>query len=154
VVTLVSQANAQDDKWSVLATTGLAIPVLDNGVGLHIGVNPSVRLTSRISAEGQLSYIYSRVNSAFLTGETNTTNAINALLGARLYLNGEDKRNRLFVNFLLGVNYVTESMDGSQVDKVLGRGVSTGLFLSCARFTVGLTIDTPAHFVLKAGYSF
>jgi hypothetical protein len=151
---LITTIAAQDRTLSVLATVGVTTPILDSGLGLHVGLQPSIPLTDRLSAEGQVSYRYSRVDATFLSGETGTDFAINTLLGARYYLNGEDKRSRFFINALCGVIYANEDIDSRPTDPTIGVGFSTGLFVCRRKLTLGLSFESQQHLVLKGGYSF
>ncbi len=43
---------------NVAATVGIANPILDNGFGIQVGVNPSFELTEYFSLESQFSLIH------------------------------------------------------------------------------------------------
>jgi hypothetical protein len=154
MVGFVNYAKAQDQKFSALATIGVSSPILDNGIGFHLGLNPCLRLTERISAEGQISYIYSKIGSSFLKGEQGYFNSINTLAGGRLYFNSGEKKNRFFFNLLVGLNYKKEEENNIEKDGEANLGFSSGVFMDLSRITLGLTYDTPQNLILKLGYSF
>jgi len=45
---------AQDNKFSNTAILGVGTPILDNGIGFHIGYNPSLSVHEYFAVEGQL----------------------------------------------------------------------------------------------------
>lgn len=154
MVGFVIHTKAQDRKFSTLTTIGITAPILDNGIGFHLGLNPYLRITERLSAEGQISYIYTKTSSSFLSGNTGSINSINTLVGGRFYLNSEDKKTRFFFNLLAGLNYRKEEENDIAKDAELNLGFSGGLFMDLSKITLGLTYDTPQNLVLKLGYSF
>lgn len=145
--------NAQVDKFSIEPTIGLTTPILDNGLGFHIGINPSVRLTQKLSAEGQISYIHGRANS-FLSGNVNVINSINTLLGGRFYLNSEDKKTRFFFNLLTGLNYNNEKKNNTSSEGEFQLGFAGGAYINISRIIIGVSYDTPQNLILKLGFSF
>lgn len=151
-ISLCSRVFGQDNRLSTLATVGVATPILDGGLGVHLGANPSLRLTPRLAVEGQVSYIYNRINSTFLSGNTGEGHTVNTLAGARLYLNGEGSKSRLFVNLLAGLNYTSEQVDNRQRETYFDLGLSTGLFVLRDRLALGLSFDSHQYLVLKIGY--
>lgn len=145
--------NAQVDKFSIEPTIGLTTPILDNGLGFHIGINPSVRLTQKLSAEGQISYIHGRANS-FLSGNVNVVNSVNTLLGGRFYLNSEDKKTRFFFNLLTGLNYNNEKKNNTSSEGEFQLGFAGGAYININRVIIGVSYDTPQNLILKLGFSF
>lgn len=145
--------NAQVDKFSIEPTIGLTTPILDNGLGFHIGINPSVRLTQKLSAEGQISYIHGRANS-FLSGNVNVVNSVNTLLGGRFYLNSEDKKTRFFFNLLTGLNYNNEKKNNTSSEGEFQLGFAGGAYININRIIIGVSYDTPQNLILKLGFSF
>lgn len=153
-VSFINHINAQDRQFSTLTTIGVTSPILDDGIGVHLGVNPHLRLTEKLSVEGQISYIYTKIGSSFLSGNTGSLNSINTLVGGRFYLNSEDKNTRFFFNLLAGLNYKKEEENSIAKDAEFNLGFSGGLFLGINKITLGLTYDTPQNLILKLGYSF
>ena len=153
-VGFVNHTKAQDRKISTLTTIGITSPILDNGIGFHSGLNPHLWLTERFSLEGQISYIYTKISSSFLSGNTGSINSVNTLLGGRFYLNSEDKNTRFFFNLLTGLNYRKEEVNSIAKEAELNIGFSGGLFMDLSKITIGLTYDTPQNLILKLGYSF
>jgi len=49
-------ANAQKKPFSKTVTIGVTTPVLDNGIGPQLGLNPAYRLSPVFSLEEQMSY--------------------------------------------------------------------------------------------------
>ena len=151
---LTNHLNAQDDRFSILPTIGITRPILDNGLGFHIGVNPSIRLTKWLSGEVQISYVYTRINSSFLSGNEGIVNSVNTLIGGRFYLNSEDKKTRFFFNLLTGLNYNKEEENNISSEGKFQLGFSGGAFVDINRIIVGVSYDTPQNLSLKLGYSF
>lgn len=147
-------AQAQDQKTPVSLTTGLTIPILDNGLGLHVGLNPAWGISEHFYLEGQLSYLYTRVGASFLSGEKSNSHAFNALVGGRLYLNAANQENRFYLNWLLGGNYQREIEDSGSATDQFGLGFSGGGYWQRKAFLLGLSYDTPQNLVLKTGYVF
>ena len=146
--------HAQDNKFSILPTIGITSPFLDNGLGFHIGINPSIRLTERFSAEGQVSYIYNKISSSFISADKYLSHSVNTLLGGRFYLNSEDKKARLFINLLTSLNYNKEEVSSMSSEDRFRLGFSTGAFVDFNNIVIGVSYDTPANLIIKAGYSF
>lgn len=132
----------------VAATVGAAIPTLDNGVGIHLGLNPSVKMTNYFSLEGQVSYIRFE-GTKFISGEELNTKSFNALAGGRLYILNKEKSFRPYINLMGGVNSLME--DTTEVDFGFTAGVY-GEFNE--KFLVGVAVESYAFFVGKIGYQF
>lgn len=145
---------AQKGHFSTNATVGVTTPILDNGIGVHLGVNPSYALFSHLSLEGQLSYIHTDISGAFISGGEEKVNAGNALVGGRLYFTAPEKKLRPYLNLLLGGNYTQEKREGGETTANFGPGFSVGGFFEIQRFLVGVTFDSPQNIILKAGYIF
>ena len=150
---IISNTFSQEKKLEKLVSLGISRPILSNGTGFHAGFNPSFKLTKRISLEGQLSYIYTEIESYFLSNSSGTINDINFLAGARFYLNSSENKNRLFINFLLGLNYNNDQKSGEEKREEFGTGFSVGAYYSLNKLNFGLSYDTH-QIVLKFGYSF
>jgi len=147
-------ATAQKGSFTTSATIGLATPILDSGIGLHIGINPSYVLTPHFSIEGQISYASTKIHSSFLSGAEGQSNSVNTLGGGRLNLNSVEKKNRFYVNALIGLNYNKEEKNGLKMDGQFNVGSSIGAYLELKSFLVGLSFETPENLVLKVGYIF
>mgnify|MGYP001249341138 CR=1 FL=1 len=102
---LINNSIAQEKSFEKLVTIGISQPILNNGTGFHVGFNPSFELTKSFSVEGQLSHIYTNIDSYFLSGDYGRSNDVNLLAGGRFYLNSSENKNRFFINLLLGLNY-------------------------------------------------
>ena len=140
---------AQKRNFSISPTIGLNIPILDNGVGFHIGLNPAYSISNRFAIEGQVSFAYVKINGAFISGEQNTQSNFNALLGARFYILSKEKKARPYLNLLIG------GMQNQESDYMeFTVGASTGVFVDINRFLVGLSFETPGNVILKVGYTF
>jgi hypothetical protein len=147
-------AIGQQNKFSILANLGVSTPILDNGIGATLGMNPSFRLNKYFSIEGQLSYIYTKTYASFIAGKQGQNNAVNFLAGARLYGNKPGKSIRPYLNLLVGLNYAKDELNGKVFESVLNPGLSTGIFVEFKKIVVGVTFDTPQNLNLKAGYIF
>ena len=146
--------HAQQSNFSGIATLGIGSQILDESIAVHAGFNPSWALNPSFSIEGQASYIHTQINGSFLSGRMGTANAFNLLLGGRLYLIPKDKKNRAYINVLIGGRYSEESLEGLEQNAGLGLGFSGGAYLEVSKFVVGLSYDTPQHLFLKLGYTF
>lgn len=147
-----SLVNAQSNNFSNLVTIGINTPLLDNGVGYHIGINPSYLLSNNFSAEGQLSYLTTQINGSFLSGNDGKSNAVNALVGGRLYLTSAANPNRFYLNLLLGISYNKEEINSVTQEGMINPGFSAGAFVELKRLVIGLSFDTPQNLGIKVGY--
>lgn len=147
-------AIAQQKPYSTQLSLGVSAPLLDEGWGVHLGVNPTYRLFSWCSAEAQFSYLYTRTNAAFISGKKGHEHVIQALGGPRLYLNAEINKHRWFINILFGINRIEEFSEGLNSFEETGAGLSTGFFYTNQKLVVGLCLETPQNLMLKAGIKF
>ena len=155
LVLFAFNANAQDRTLSLMPTIGATATILDTGFGVHAGINPSLPLTERLSAEGQISYAYANVSASFLAGNKGQVHTAHALVGPRLYLSPAEHSTRVYINVLTGLNYTQADADNSAfAGGGYGLGLSGGAFLAFNRITVGLSYETRQHTVLKAGFVF
>ena len=147
-------SGAKAQGLSVTGVVGYGVPVLDEGGGIHLGINPFYNLGNLLAIEGQVSYARLKVSSSFLTGNQNIDNSFNLLVGPRLYFTSPAREVRPYINALFGFNrFVTERTNQDNVeDNVLG--VSLGVYASIRQFVVGLALETDGMFVLKGGYTF
>lgn len=144
---------AQKSKFSVFPNFGVTKPILDGGLGFHAGVNPSYKLSNRFALEGQVSFSYTDISSAFLSGKRGSVSASNFLTGGRLYLNPNSKKSIFYLNLLAGLNVIKEKSEGLVLGTEYGFGFSTGGFVNLSGLTLGITYDTPQNLVLKLGLS-
>lgn len=149
-----SHTNAQNSNFSVLPTVGITKPLIDAGVGIHVGVNPSYKLVNWFAIEGQVSYIYTNIFSTFLSGYKGSFKAGNFLAGGRLYLNPNAKNTLFYLNLLAGLKILKEVSNGIARETEYGLGASLGGFVEYRRITLGLTFDSPQNSILKLGYAF
>jgi len=148
---LINIIIAQNNSFEKLVTVGVSQPILNNGTGFHIGFNPSFELKKSFSIEGQLSHIYTNIDSYFLSGDYGRSNDINLLIGSRFYLNSSENKNRFFINFLLGLNYERDDRLGREISEEYRLGFSIGGYYRFKKINLGLTYDSH-HIVLKCGY--
>ena len=165
---LINNIIAQNNSFEKLVTVGISQPILNNGTGFHIGFNPSFELTKSFSIDGQLSHIYTNIDSYFLSGDYGRSNDLNLLIGGRLYLNSkfryrhktdlnnialtkEKNPNRFFINLLLGLNYERDDRLGREIREEYRLGFSIGGYYRFKKINFGLTYDSH-HIVLKCGY--
>lgn len=154
LLSLGLSVQAQTNSFSVASTIGVTTPILDNGIGLHIGINPSYVLSPNLSMEGQISYLYTSIGATFLSGKEGNSNALNVLAGGRWYLSPAEPTKRFYLNLLLGVNYNTEEVNEVKNDGELSFGYSAGAFYEFNQFLIGLSYDTPQNIVLQVGCVF
>ena len=148
-LSLCSTTIAQKRNFSLTPTIGLSIPILDNGIGIHFGVNPAYAVSSRFSIESQLSYVAAKIDGQFISGEEGFQENFNALIGGRLYVRSDEKKIRPYFNLLLGGTLNRESDYQEYIF-----GLSTGFFVDIKRFLIGLSVETPGYGILKVGYVF
>ena len=133
------------NRLSTLPTVGVVTPLLDNGLGFQVGVNPSFKVNQYVSIESQFSYSYINA-SAFLTGEDEINNSFYALIGGRLYLASERKTFRPYINAMMGSSHSNKS--GKNL------GFSTGGFLQIGKTVVGISLESTQNIVFKLGRRF
>ena len=150
---LINNTIAQEKSFEKLVTIGISQPILNNGTGFHVGFNPSFELTKSFSLEGQLSHIYTNIDSYFLSGDYGRSNDVNLLAGGRFYLNSSENKNRFFINLLLGLNYERDDRLGREIREEYRLGFSVGGYYRFKNINFGLSYDSH-HIVLKCGYSF
>ena len=150
---LINNTIAQEKSFEKLVTIGISQPILNNGTGFHVGFNPSFELTKSFSLEGQLSHIYTNIDSYFLSGDYGRSNDVNLLAGGRFYLNSSENKNRFFINLLLGLNYERDDRLDREIREEYRLGFSVGGYYRFKKINFGLTYDSH-HIVLKCGYSF
>lgn len=148
-----SALHGQDNKLKINANLGIGTPILNGGICYHIGINPSYQITNYFSGETQVSYVFTDVNSAFLTGADSQSSAFNLLVGLRLYFTSPEKNFRPYFNCMLGGIYVNEmNMFGNP--NYFGVGYSTGLFIEYNKITSGITFEGEGNIIVKLGYNF
>ena len=148
---LINNTIAQNNSFEKLVTIGISRPILNNGTGFHFGFNPSLELTKSLYLEGQLSHIFTNIDSYFLSGDYGRSNDINLLIGSRFYLNSSENKNRFFINFLLGLNYERDDRLGREIREEYRLGFSIGGYYRFKKINLGLTYDSH-HIVFKCGY--
>lgn len=129
LVLLVIHVNAQENRSSLTLTIGVTATILDNGLGIHLGVNPSMRLTEKISAKGQISYSFIKISSSFISGKVGTVQSINTLVGGRFYFNAKNKNTRVFINLMSGLNYLREKENDLVKEGEFNLGFIAGAFV-------------------------
>lgn len=147
---------AQNNNFSNTITLGVGTPILDNGIGFHLGYHPSVSVHEYFAVEGQLSYFNAKV-TGFISGDAGRNHAVNFLTGPRVYLIAEDKNVRPYINLLLGGIYTREIMERAGVSTTrseFGFGFSGGAYVNINQFVLGLSYDTPQNVIFKVGYTF
>ncbi len=154
LLTSISTTYAQEKPLSILGFGGIGGPLLDSGISYYAGLNPSYRLSQRFSLEGQLSYLFTNINSTFLSGNMGTSNTINTVVGGRLYLMSEEKKTRLYINTLLGLSYTQETINNIVRNGDLNIGFSGGVFIDRSNLVVGVSFDALQFPILKLGYTF
>lgn len=148
------ELKAQKGDFLIMPSIGLTTPILDDGLGVHLGVNPYYSINNWLSIEGQISYSY--VNgSAFISGKSEAYHTINTLAGGRFYVIPIEKPVRIYANTLLGFSYFSEVSSDNVADNYSDLGFSLGAFAEFQRkFTFGLSFESTQNWVLKVGYNF
>lgn len=133
---------------------GIGIPLLDNGVSYHVGVNPFYRIAPHVSIEGQLSFATARITRSFLSGNKKIEHTVNALVGPRLFITKEGNSFRPYLNFLTGLTYIKTRGDAKSTDAVDFPGFSFGVFANIKKILVGISLESPGNLLFKVGYIF
>ena len=149
----MSNTISQDKSFEKLVTIGVSQPILNNGTGFYIGFNQSFQLTNTFSIEGQLSHIYTNIDSYFLSGDYGKSNDVNLLCGGRFYLNSLENKNCFFINLLIGLNYERDDRLAREIREEYSLGFALGGYYRFKKINFGLTYDTH-HIIFKLGYSF
>lgn len=152
LLSIAGSLSGQERKRILQGTVGVASPILDNGLGIHLGVNPAFQMRKQFFAEGQVSYIYTNAQSSFLAGETSTAHTANVLLGARVYLNSPAQTTRFFLHAMFGF-FCHREVNQFEADEI-GLGRALGGYVEFNRLVTGLAFNSPQHLILKLGYSF
>ena len=145
---------AQKGTTNLMVSLGPSVPVLDGGIGVHLGVNPTLALNNHLAVEGQVSYLYTRITGSFISGKQGTDQTASALAGLRLYVLGPQKIVRPYVSALIGGAFLLEAYDGQEATRSWVPGLSLGAYVRFQPWTVGLAVESAANVVLKVGYHF
>lgn len=147
-------SSAQDRKFSNRLTIGPNFPMLDTGVGYHIGYNPDISIAKNLGVQGQVSYSFTDIKSTFISGNTGSYKSINLLVGPRLYLRDSIRKFRPYLCALAGIDRLVETRSGIKRDPAYLFGLSMGLYGEVKNFLFGFCAETPSIYVLKLGYKF
>ena len=156
ILTFTLLAYSQDEKVKAYSTTllsGISTPLLSSGYGWYISVNPVYSLHTYVAIEGQLSYNYNKITSAFLSGRTGYSHTFNALAGGRLYLAKPHRKVIPYVNLLFGGMYMNEQREGLDLSPEKDFGASVGAFLLINRLVLGASFEG-SGLIGKIGYNF
>ena len=145
---------ARPHPMQITSTLGIGFPILDNGYGLHFGLNPTIPLNRHLSIAGQLSYMYGRINSSFLSGNHGLSHTGSLMMGGRVYIGSGGKGIRTYFNTLLGPQLHAERINNLMTSINLNLGGSIGGFVRIRPWVIGLSYETPGHVVFKTGYYF
>lgn len=143
---------AQNADRSLAITLGLASPVLDNGLGPQIGLNPRIPLNDYLALGGQLSYQYLSIQGTFLAGNRGNEQVGQALAGLHLFLLPDRFRVRPYLAVLAGGAIFTENVSGSAAASVVQVGYSLAAYADIDRWLVGIAYEGPGYLLLKVGY--
>lgn len=144
--------NAQKCDFSISPMLGVSTPLLDGGTGVEVSVNPHLTINRFIAIEGQVSYTYTSISGAFLSGNTGKSHAAQTLIGGRFYFNSKEKKVRPYANLLLGGLYYNEEMNDNTSSSEFSMGYSTGFFVDIHQFLIGISFEAPGALLFKVGY--
>lgn len=135
---------------------GISSPILDNGIGFQIGINPTYQLPEHeyVGLEGQISYNYTGITSSFISGRKGSAQAFHLLGGGRIYLFPESWNTRMYLNLMAGLLVYTATLDNTQGNLEYGLGLSTGLYVKHKRIIIGISGETPQNVMAKVGFIF
>lgn len=145
---------ATPTKASLTGFVGTTTPILDDGWGVSVGVNPAYSFSDWLALEGRVSYQYNQITGAFLSGDTGQGSDVNLLVGGRLYLTKPDKPTRIYLNALAGVNYNREQMVGEALRQEWAPGLMGGAYLSYKAYRAGVVFESKQNVGLLLGYQF
>lgn len=152
VCVLLSSLKITAQEIGYRASLGAVYPVLDNGIGYHIAVNPTFNFNKEILVEGQLSFSQTQISGAFLSGKTGRESVVGAFVGARYYLNSPEKEVRFALNYLMGLYVVAEQPGDQEFEAFLG--VTPGFYIEKNKIYIGAAFESPQNAILKLGYIF
>ena len=153
LVIVVKMTHGQNRQLIASATLGITSPILDNGLGFYLGINPYLLITPNLAMEGQVSYTKVKISGAFISGRSGFNTNLNTLIGTRLYLNSKEKKIRLYLNLLIGGAYNRMQLNGLDPYKNFEMGYSIGSFVSFDKIIFGLSYENNNP-ILKIGYDF
>ena len=146
---------SQKSVLSTNVTVGISTPILDNGTGLHVGINPYYAFNRVIGIEGQLSYVHTNITGSFINGKSGYENSFNLLIGGRVYLFPKVRKTKPYLNLLIGGLHNRSFLDPNGLPRTeVSLGASAGLFLEMKRFLIGISADSPSNLILKTGLRF
>lgn len=144
-------------KFHVEPKLGIVLPALSEGFGISPGVNFSYNFSKHFALESQLNYSHVKITSAFVSGKESRENSFNLLIGPRLYLYKPERKNNFYLNFLAGLNYLTNSkqeyIDSESKYSNMDGGISAGIYyLYDRKFSTGIAVESPGYLLVKFGY--
>ena len=144
--------SSQDKNSALYGTGGLAVTILDSGIGGSLGLTGLKKINKYIGLEAQVNYIGARINGSFISGRKGSINALNGLAGLRLYFNPKDEY-RFYVNGLIGGSFVNEKLEGLDLEPEFTGGASIGAFFDFNdKYIAGVCFESPSFIVLRFGY--
>jgi hypothetical protein len=144
--------SGQEHNIQHLAVAGISTPVLDNGLGFHLGYQPGIDLSNYFSVEAYAGWSHTRINGAFLSGDTGSSQSLELLIGPRIYITRQGKKYRPSIHLLAGIQYLIEKEENDAPIKEFGLGVLPGISLDINRLQLGVFLSTPGLFGIRMGY--
>ena len=108
-------------------------------------------ITSKFYIEGQVSGVWTKINSSFLQGNKGNIYSGNILAGLNYYFKAN--MPMVYFNFLAGLNYSNERIARAKNYEIIDLGISTGLFLKLKKLSIGLGLESPQNIFLKFGFN-
>ena len=148
---IFSQLYSQKSDLKFSSSVSISKPILDDGTGFGLALSPYKKITSRFYIEGQVSGIWTKINSSFLQGNKGNVYSGSILAGPNYYF--KSNIPMVYFNFLAGLNYSNEKVTPAKNYEIIDLGISTGLFLKLKKITIGFGLESPQNMFLKFGFN-
>jgi len=148
---IFSQLYSQKGDVKLSSSISISKPILDDGTGFGLALNTYKKITSRFYLEGQVSGIWTKINSSFLQGNKGNVYSGSILAGPNYYF--KSNIPMVYFNFLAGLNYSNEKVTPAKNYEIIDLGISTGLFLKLKKITIGFGLESPQNMFLKLGFN-
>jgi len=148
---IFSQLYSQKGDLKISSSISISKTILDDGTGFGLAVNPYKKITSKFYVEGQVSGVWTKINSSFLQGNKGNIYSGNILAGLNYYFKANIPM--VYFNFLAGLNYSNERIARAKNYEIIDLGISTGLFLKLKKLSIGLGLESPQNIFLKFGFN-
>ena len=151
-LTQAQEAIPAADKKAAFAVTAGYAEKLDQfsgpSRGFHLGLNMYKSNARRLGWDTQLAFNLTDDKNSSSTYFTPTI-----MGGGRYYFTSDEKRIRVFTNFLAGFALELESGDDFTATEP-DIGYSVGLFVQAKKWVYGVSVESPENLIFKVGITF